>query len=160
MKFTKILAFMAFSLFASIGFAQNGKFITDQVVDNNIALGSAKSVNPKDLLIVDENPGALTIAFTYVNGDTENWTFGSSADYNAVLDKFLTGERRLGNDFFYTSVYGTNAHRRISYHNVRKTSCAVTQGGTFYTVTITLRTGGAPIVSNGYSMSQCGNFNY
>lgn len=159
MKYIK-LCIASLLLMSMSAFAQNGRFITDQP-SLYVLPDGAKYVNPRgDLLLVDENPAAKTIAFTYQDASTENWVFSSSADYNAVLDRFVTGARSQGNDFYYTNFYGSNAHRRIPYTAVRKVSCAITQpgGGAFYTATITL-TSGMVIVSNGYSSDFCQFFN-
>lgn len=159
MKRFKLIA-ASLCLLSASAFAQNGAFIRDLPSLYSSADG-AKYVNPRgDLLIVDENPSTKTIALTYKDGSVENWTFATSGDYNTVLDRFQTGSRSQGNDFYYTNVYGSNAHRRIPYTAIRKVSCAVTQpgGGAFYTATITL-TNGAAITSNGYSIDYCNFFN-
>jgi hypothetical protein len=160
MKSTKILI-LAAALLSGAAFAQNGAFIYDQPVMNNTTFNNARSVNPRgDVVLVDENPSAKTITITYKDGTVDNWTYGTSADYWTVLDRFVTGTRSQGNDFYYTNVNGSNAHRRIPYTAVRKVTCAVTQpvGGDFYTATITL-TNGSIVVSNGFSMTYCANFN-
>lgn len=155
------LAFVALACLSfSSAFAQNGQFISDQPSLYSLPDG-AKFVNPRgDVLIIDESPSTKTVAITYKDGSVENLTFGTSGDYNTVLDRFVTGSRAQGNDFYYTNVYGSNAHRRIPYTAIRKATCAITQpgGGDFYTATITL-TNGATVVSNGYSSSYCLNFN-
>ena len=159
MKIIKLLL-ASLLLMSMSAFAQNGRFITDQPMPNASPDG-ARYVNPRgDLLLVDENPSTKTIAITYKDGSVDNWTFGSSADYYTVLDRFVTGSRSQGNDFYYTNFYGSNAHRRIPYTAVRKVSCAITQpgGGAFYTATITL-TSGAVVVSNGYTSDFCMFFN-
>lgn len=159
MKIIKLLL-ASLLLMSMSAFAQNGRFITDQPSLYALPDG-ARYVNPRgDLLIVDESPSTKTIALTYKDGSVENWVFATPSDYWAVLDKFVTGLRSQGNDFYYTNFYGSNAHRRIPYTAVRKVSCAITQpgGGAFYTATITL-TNGAVVVSNGYSSDFCGFFN-
>lgn len=160
MKISKILILTA-AMLSGAAFAQNGAFIYDQPVMNNTTFNNARSVNPRgDVVLVDENPGAKTIVLSYKDGTVDNWTYGTSADYNTVLDRFQTGARSQGNDFYYTNTYGSNAHRRIPYTAVRKVTCAVTQpgGGDFYTATITL-TNGATVVSNGFSINYCAYFN-
>lgn len=160
MKIIKL--FIASLLLMSMSaFAQNGAFIYDQPVMNNTTFNNSRSVNPRgDILIVDENPSTKTIAITYKDGTVRNWTYATPADYNTVLDRFVTGSRSQGNDFYYTNTYGSNAHRRIPYAAVREATCSVTQpgGGDFYTATITL-TNGATVVSNGFSINYCANFN-
>lgn len=160
MKFFK-LCIASLLLMSMSAFAQNGAFIYDQPVMNNSTFNNARFINPRgDILIVDENPSTKTIAITYKDGTVRNWTYTTPADYNTVLDRFVTGGRAQGNDFYYTNTYGSNAHRRIPYTAVREATCGVTQpgGGAFYTATITL-INGSVIVSNGYSSDFCGYFN-
>lgn len=164
MKSFKFISFAAITLIGAVlvtsAQAQNGQFVSDSMTANNWPVEGTKAVSPADLLFVDENPATKTLTMNYADGVTvENWAFSTSADYNAILDRFVTGARANGNDFFYTSIYGSNSHRRVSYHNVRKIDCSITtnSGGTFYTVTITLKTG-TTLVSNGYSINQCQYF--
>ncbi len=138
---------MLFSVLFAVGFsasAQNGKFVTDQPVYNNITLGQAKSVNPVDVALVDANPATKTISITYADGVTvENWAFSTSADFNAVFDGFVTGSRAQNYDWYWAPVYGSNAQRKVSYKAIRKAGCAYTTfGGGFWTATITLKSGG------------------
>jgi len=154
MKIMKSL-FLSFALLLSASaFATNGAFINNQIPDW-AANDGAKVVNPRgDLLIVDENPSAFTIALTYRDGSVENWVFSNGSDYNTILDRFQTGGRSQGNDFYYTNTYGSNGHRRIPYTAIRKATCAKTPGVEFYTTTIVL-VSGTTIVSNGYSINYC-----
>ncbi len=155
MKFTKLLFVSLCFLSASV-FAQNGKFVTDQPVYNNITLGQAKSVSPLDVALVDANPATKTIAITYADGVTvENWVYGTSADFNAVFDNFVTGSRAQGADWYWAPQYFSNALRKVSIKSIKKTSCAYTTfGGGFWTATITMKSG-MVITASGNDIGIC-----
>lgn len=164
MKLFKLVA-VSLCLLSASAFAQSGKFINNLPVEPNVSIENATGYNLQNVLRIDLNPAAKTIVINHINGvDVENLTYATAADYNAVADKFLTvsGMRTHGALLFYTSQYGSNAHSLVPYTAVYKVLCQKTQpgGGDFYTATITLKTGGAPIVSNGYSIYQCANFLY
>lgn len=158
MKIIKI-CIASLLLMSMSAFAQN-KFVTNQLVDDNITVGNATGVNVNNLARIDPNcAAAKTIVLTYTDGSVKNWVYATVGECNTVLDKFyaISGARAQGGLLFYTSQYGTNIHMFIPYENMFDAACVKTNpgGGAFYTVTITLKTGGAPIVSNGYDIGQC-----
>ena len=157
MKKTLSALFLCLASFSALA---AGQYVNNATVATNIPMNGLKAVNPENILVVDENPSALTIVITYADAaaTVENWVFSSSADYNFVLDKFLTGYRASGAPFFYTSIYGSNGHRRVSYKAVTKIQCTQADPNVqFYAVSITLKTG-LVVNSNGYSSSQCLSF--
>ncbi|BBB65922.1 hypothetical protein UNDYM_1669 [Undibacterium sp. YM2] len=156
MKFFK-LCIASVLLMSMSAFAQNGKFVTDQPVYNNLTLAAAKSVNPANAGLIDANPATKTISITYADGVTvENWVFGTSADFSAVFDNFATGTRTQGADWYWAPVYGSNAQRKVSYKSILKSSCAKTTpvGGDFYTATITMKSG-LVFTSSGFDIGIC-----
>jgi hypothetical protein len=142
------------SLLLICGFAQAGTFINNATVSVPQSLDGLKSVNSDNILIVDADQSTFTIAFTYSDSNTvDQWVFTNSADYNFVLDKFSTSS------FFYTSIYGTNNHRRIPLKSITKAVCSQPDPAVqFYAVTLTLKNA-TTVNSNGYSSGQCSPFN-